>query len=68
MTQLQGAEQTAEEHPLLRLKLTANEYRLLADSLLKHIETDSVRSEYFNALVQGLSARAVLAEHRTSQA
>ncbi|CAM3177101.1 hypothetical protein DESA109040_01265 [Deinococcus saxicola] len=68
MTQHRGAERTVNEHPLLRLMLTASESRLMANILLNHIETDSVRSEVLEALAQRLLVRAVLAEHRTPQA
>ncbi len=68
MTQHQGAERTVNEHPPLRLKLTASESRLMANILLNHIKTDPVQRDVLEALAQRLLVRAVLAEHRTPQA
>ncbi|CAM4095230.1 hypothetical protein DEMA109039_07145 [Deinococcus marmoris] len=68
MTQHRGAERTVNDHPLLRMKLTASESRLMANILLNHIETDPVRHDVLEALAQRLLVRAVLAECRTPHA
>ena len=68
MTQHQGAEQIVNEHPLLRLKLTASESRLMANILLNSVETHPVQRDVLEALAQRLLMQAVLAESRTPQA
>lgn len=62
------ATQLTDEHPLLRLNLTASEARLLADLLRHHLENAPQRSQALNTLAQQLLVRAALIEHRTPQA
>jgi hypothetical protein len=53
---------------LVHSSLSADEYRLLADLLLEHIETDPLRKDQLTPLAQRLFVLAVQADGLTNKA
>lgn len=65
MTHSAEARVVFKVQPNLRLDLTAEEYRLLADLLLDYIGTDPVRNDQFDSLTQHLFLLAVRADRHS---